>query len=57
MSMGGFSPPSFPYRTASIPIMLLQSSWAVLLLCATAGFLRWLGLAAPPEKVGTPTQS
>uniref|UniRef100_A0A803V0M2 Uncharacterized protein n=1 Tax=Ficedula albicollis TaxID=59894 RepID=A0A803V0M2_FICAL len=30
--------------------MLLQSSWAVLLLCATAGFLGWLGLAAPPEK-------
>uniref|UniRef100_A0A8C3QZC1 Uncharacterized protein n=1 Tax=Cyanoderma ruficeps TaxID=181631 RepID=A0A8C3QZC1_9PASS len=30
--------------------MLFQSSWAVLLLCASAGFLRWLGLAAPPEK-------
>ncbi|XP_039921017.1 uncharacterized protein LOC120753128 [Hirundo rustica] len=30
--------------------MLLQSCWAVLLLCATAGFLGWLGLAAPPEK-------
>ncbi|XP_066193186.1 protein brambleberry-like [Sylvia atricapilla] len=30
--------------------MLLQSSWAVLLLCTTAGFWRWLGLAAPPEK-------
>ncbi|XP_066064262.1 protein brambleberry-like [Chamaea fasciata] len=30
--------------------MLLRSSWAMLLLCATAGFLRWLGLAAPPEK-------
>lgn len=34
--------------------MLLQSSRAVLLLCATAGFLGWLGLAVPPEKVGTP---
>ncbi|CAN8183637.1 unnamed protein product [Coccothraustes coccothraustes] len=30
--------------------MLLQSSWAVLLLCTTAGFLGWLGLATPPEK-------
>ncbi|XP_041892474.1 uncharacterized protein LOC121668626 [Corvus kubaryi] len=30
--------------------MLFQSSWAVLLLCTTAGFLGWLGLAAPPEK-------
>ncbi|XP_039570418.1 uncharacterized protein LOC120504710 [Passer montanus] len=30
--------------------MLLQSSWAVLLLGATAGFLGWLGLAALPEK-------
>ncbi|XP_058669485.1 uncharacterized protein LOC131563444 [Ammospiza caudacuta] len=30
--------------------MLLQSSWAVLLLCATAGFWGWLGLAAHPEK-------
>ncbi|KAL2308592.1 hypothetical protein Nmel_001644 [Mimus melanotis] len=30
--------------------MLLQRSWSVLLLCATAGFLGWLGLAAPPEK-------
>ncbi|XP_064255597.1 uncharacterized protein LOC135286389 isoform X1 [Passer domesticus] len=36
--------------------MLLQSSWAVLLLGATAGFLGWLGLAALPEKVGTPPQ-
>ncbi|XP_063259138.1 uncharacterized protein LOC134553399 [Prinia subflava] len=30
--------------------MLLQSSSAVLLLCATAGFLGWMGFAAPPEK-------
>ncbi|KAM4794567.1 protein brambleberry-like [Cyanocitta cristata] len=30
--------------------MLFQRSWAVLLLCTTAGFLGWLGLAAPPEK-------
>uniref|UniRef100_A0A8C5NK46 Uncharacterized protein n=1 Tax=Junco hyemalis TaxID=40217 RepID=A0A8C5NK46_JUNHY len=50
MNMEGFSPLSFPHRTPSVPIMLLQSSWAVLLLCATAGFCGWLGLAAPPEK-------
>ncbi|XP_033368380.1 uncharacterized protein LOC107216208 isoform X1 [Parus major] len=50
MSMGGFFSPSFPHRTPSIPIMLLQSSWAVLLLCTTAGFLGWLGLAASPKK-------
>ncbi|XP_056341446.1 protein brambleberry-like [Oenanthe melanoleuca] len=49
MSMG-FSPPSFPHRPPSILIMLLQSSGAVLLLCTTAGFLGWLGLAAVPEK-------
>ncbi|XP_053834250.1 uncharacterized protein LOC128807715 isoform X2 [Vidua macroura] len=50
MSMAGFSLPSFPHRTLSIPIMLLQSSRAVLLLCATAGFLGSLGLAAFSEK-------
>ncbi|XP_053800351.1 uncharacterized protein LOC128789002 isoform X1 [Vidua chalybeata] len=50
MSMAGFSLPSFLHRTPSIPIMLLQSSRAVLLLCATAGFLGWLGLAALSEK-------
>uniref|UniRef100_A0A8D2N7G1 Uncharacterized protein n=1 Tax=Zonotrichia albicollis TaxID=44394 RepID=A0A8D2N7G1_ZONAL len=43
-------PPAGIHGTPSIPIMLLQSSWAVLLLCATAGFWGWLGLAAPPEK-------
>lgn len=54
MSMGGFSSSPFPHRTRSILIMLLQSSWAVLLLCASATFLGWLNLAAPSEKVGTP---
>ncbi|XP_071278085.1 protein brambleberry-like [Agelaius tricolor] len=43
-------PPAGVHGTLSIPIMLLQSSWAVLLLCTTAGFLGWLGLAVPPEK-------
>ncbi|XP_063009020.1 protein brambleberry-like [Melospiza melodia melodia] len=43
-------PPAGIHGTPSIPIMLLQSSWAVLLLCATAGFWGWLGLAAHPEK-------
>ncbi|XP_064562860.1 uncharacterized protein LOC135444714 isoform X1 [Zonotrichia leucophrys gambelii] len=43
-------PPAGIHGTPSVPIMLLQSSWAVLLLCATAGFWGWLGLAAPPEK-------
>lgn len=56
MNMGAF-PTLFSHRTLSIPMMLLQSSWAVLLLCTAAGFLGWLGLAAPPEKVGTSPQS
>ncbi|XP_018771829.1 uncharacterized protein LOC108962334 [Serinus canaria] len=43
-------PPAGIHGIPSIPIMLLRSSWAVLLLCTTAGFLGWLGLAAPPEK-------
>ncbi|XP_059724162.1 uncharacterized protein LOC132338500 isoform X4 [Haemorhous mexicanus] len=43
-------PPAGIHGIPSIPIMLFQSSWAVLLLCTTAGFLGWLGLAAPPKK-------
>ncbi|KAL9869896.1 protein brambleberry-like isoform 2-T2 [Geothlypis trichas] len=43
-------PPAGIHGTLSLPMMLLQSSWAVLLLCTAAGFLGWLGLAAPPEK-------
>ncbi|KAM9644163.1 protein brambleberry-like [Morphnus guianensis] len=34
--------------------MLSRSCWALLFLCATAGFFGWLGLSTPPEELGTP---
>ncbi|XP_074880205.1 protein brambleberry-like [Buteo buteo] len=36
--------------------MLSRSRWALLFLCATAGFFGWLGLGTPPEELGTPPE-
>ncbi|XP_052644565.1 protein brambleberry-like [Harpia harpyja] len=36
--------------------MLSRSCWALLFLCAAAGFFGWLGLGTPPEELGTPPE-
>ncbi|XP_075351508.1 protein brambleberry-like isoform X2 [Mycteria americana] len=47
-----FSPQDHP-PTLSMPSW---SCWALLLLCAAAGFFGWLGLSTPPEELGTPPE-